>query len=56
MKCQNCGNEITDNQKFCSNCGKEFQIKPKNKRTLCNECYKELIKQKDRERKLLERK
>lgn len=35
----------------CLNCGKEFQIKPKSKRTLCNECYKKLIKQKDRERK-----
>lgn len=23
----------------CSNCGKEFQIRPKSKRTLCNECY-----------------
>ena len=25
MKCPNCGNEITENQKFCSSCGKPIK-------------------------------
>lgn len=59
--CRECAREVDngvvhpDNRIIkCSKCGKEFNIKPRSKRTLCSECYKEFVKQKDRERKLLE--
>ncbi len=26
MKCQNCGNEISENQKFCTVCGNKCDI------------------------------
>ncbi len=38
MKCQNCGNEITDNQKFCSNCGYKVNSETLNTAIQNNSC------------------
>ena len=46
MKCQNCGNEITDNQKFCSNCGKELN-NVINKKLSQEELEQKIIEYKD---------
>ena len=39
----------------CIDCGKEFIITGNSKRTRCNNCYKEHVKKKDRERKQKQR-
>ncbi len=38
-------------KKICLKCQKEFEISSKSRRGICNECYKEQVKAKDRERK-----
>ena len=42
--------------KICENCGEIFQISTKGKRNLCDKCYKEKTKIKDRLRKIPEEK
>lgn len=42
---------IVPNTKVCANCGKTFVVSSKSKRKLCDECYKEYIRVKDRARK-----
>ena len=34
MYCRNCGTELTDNAKFCANCGDKIEIETKNKKTI----------------------
>ena len=38
--------------KVCQKCGDKFQISTKGKRDLCDKCYKENRKEKDRLRKI----